>query len=339
MMHYTVHSNVNLKPYNTFGISAIARSFVEYSSENQLINLLKNNTVSKDNILHIGGGSNLLFVKPEIHTVLHSKIDYITKTDCDSTQAIFSVGAGVIWDKFCAHAVEKGYWGAENLSHIPGEVGASAVQNIGAYGVEACDIIHSVRAINIHTLEVETFSCEQCNYSYRTSIFKTKLKGQYIITEVNFLLTCDGKPNLEYSGLKERFTDNTQPSLEQIRSEIIKLRDSKLPSVNEFGSAGSFFKNPILSKQQFLSISAQYPNIPHYPNSDDSIKISAGWMIDKCGLKGKEYRGAAVYYKQALVIINKGSATGKDIAELSALVQQTVKEKFGIDIEPEVQFI
>lgn len=329
----------SLKTRNTFGLKVEADMFIEYDNESQLIDILETETIKGKSMLHIGEGSNLLFVSEKVGIVLHSAMRFIEITKEDTDYTLLRVGAGVNWDELCFYAVNNGLYGIENLSLIPGEVGASAIQNIGAYGVEVCDVIENVETVEIEKRKKVKFSVNECEYTYRSSVFKTRCKNKYIVTAVQFKLYKNSKPKLEYADLRRRFTEDYPPTLFNIRNVIISIRESKLPDPKKIGSAGSFFKNPVINEAQFSSLSSKNNTIPHYINEDGTVKIPAAWLIEQCGMKGKEHKGAAVYEKQPLVIINKGNATGKNIVDLSCMIQDAVKSKFNIDLEPEVNFI
>jgi len=330
---------ISLLPYNTFGIDAKADYFVEYDSIADLQAVLQMDIVKQNRILHIGSGSNLLFLKDFEGVVLHSAIKDITGTREDVDSAYLEVGSGVVWDDLVAYCVLNGLGGIENLSLIPGEVGASAVQNIGAYGVEVQDIILEVNAVEIETATVRTFSNEECHYGYRSSIFKNELKGKYIITSVLFRLDKKPKFKLNYQHLEEEVLKCGEVNLQNIRQTIIAVRESKLPDPKVLGNAGSFFMNPIIAKTLFVSLQEKYPNIPHYVVSETEEKVPAGWLIDQCGWKGKQIGRAGVHDKQALVLVNLGGATGAEIVHLAEQIQSSVKETFGIELRPEVNYI
>jgi len=300
---------------------------------------LQMDIVKQNRILHIGSGSNLLFLKDFEGVVLHSAIKDITGTREDVDSAYLEVGSGVVWDDLVAYCVLNGLGGIENLSLIPGEVGASAVQNIGAYGVEVQDIILEVNAVEIETATVRTFSNEECHYGYRSSIFKNELKGKYIITSVLFRLDKKPKFKLNYQHLEEEVLKCGEVNLQTIRQTIIAVRESKLPDPKVLGNAGSFFMNPIIAKTLFVSLQEKYPNIPHYVVSETEEKVPAGWLIDQCGWKGKQIGRAGVHDKQALVLVNLGGATGAEIVHLAEQIQSSVKETFGIELRPEVNYI
>ena len=334
-----IKENISLLSYNTFGIDAKADYFIEYNSVEELQTALKSEIVKSNRLLHIGGGSNLLFMKDFKGVILHSAINFIKKVSEDADTVILEAGAVVNWDDFVAYTVEKGWGGVENLSLIPGEVGASAVQNIGAYGVEVQDVILKVNAVEIETGEPKTFSVEDCQYGYRESIFKKELKGKYIITSVLFKLQKQPEYKLNYQHLEAEVLKNGDINLQNIRQTIIAVRESKLPDPKIFGNAGSFFMNPVISKAHFNELLAQYPQMPHYFVSETEEKVPAGWLIDQCGWKGKQIGNAGVHDKQALVLVNKGGATGAEIVYLAEQIQASVKTKFGIELRAEVNYI
>ena len=287
--------NCPLKERHTFGMDVKADRLIEFANEDELKSAL---TGAVKPLLFMGGGSNLLFLNNYSGTVLHSVIDNINIVAEDDNSVSVRVGSGVVWDDFVAYCVEKGWWGVENLSLIPGEVGASAVQNIGAYGVEVKDVLQSIEAISVDDLSKRIFTNAECNYAYRDSIFKKSLKGKYVITYVTYRLSKKANPNIGYGALKSVLAEN--PSLKEIRDAIIAVRNSKLPDPKVYGNAGSFFMNPVIPMEQFVALQSRYPDIPSYPASDGYIKVPAGWLIEKSGWKGKSLGNAAVYEKQAL---------------------------------------
>ncbi|MBQ4395086.1 MAG: UDP-N-acetylmuramate dehydrogenase [Paludibacteraceae bacterium] len=307
-----VVSDISLLPYNTFGIDVKARLFIEYYSVDELKQVLKEH--KGEQILHIGQGSNLLFTKDFDGVILHSGMARARFLDDETVEA----QNGLRLDDLIAQLTDMAYCGMEKLSLIPGEVGASAVQNVGAYGVEAKDVILRVNTIDIETLEERVFSNEECRFGYRDSTFKHELKGKYIVTSVVYKVT-PGEAT-------------------KTREEIIQTRMAKLPTVGEVGSAGSFFMNPFVPEEKANELLAQYPDMPHFP-SPQGVKIPAAWLIEQCGWKGKRMGGAQVWPKQPLVIVNADHATPKDIISLAEAVRESVKEKFGIDIRPEVNYI
>ena len=327
----------SLLPYNTFCIDVSADRFLEYTSVEELKKLIVQGAVTTP-FLHIGGGSNLLFTKDYDGLILHSRIEGIEVTEEDDRSVSVRVGAGVVWDDFVAYCVEHGWYGAENLSLIPGEVGASAVQNIGAYGVEVKDLITAVETVNIQA-EERVYLVEECGYTYRNSIFKRPENKATFVTYVRFRLSKEEHYTLDYGTICQELEKYPSLTLSVVRKVIIAIRESKLPDPKVMGNAGSFFMNPIVTKEKLEALQQEYPRIPYYELADGRVKIPAGWMIDQCGWKGKALGPAAVHDKQALVLVNRGGAKGSDIIALSDAVRSSVREKFGIDIHPEVNFI
>lgn len=327
----------SLLSHNTFGIDVSASRFLEYASVEELQQQIAQGAVTTP-FLHIGGGSNLLFTKDYDGLILHSCIEGIEVTEEDERTVSVRVGAGVVWDDFVAYCVAHGWYGAENLSLIPGEVGAGAVQNIGAYGVEVKDLITAVETVNIQG-DQRVYSIEECGYAYRNSIFKRPENKSVFITYVRFRLSKEEYYTLDYGTIRQELGKYPELTLPVVRKVIIDIRESKLPDPKVMGNAGSFFMNPIVSKEKLLALQQEYPQIPYYELSDGQVKIPAGWMIDQCGWKGKSLGPAAVHDKQALVLVNRGGAKGSDIIALSDAVRASVREKFGIDIHPEVNFV
>ena len=327
----------SLLPYNTFGIDVSASRFLEYASVAELKEYIAQGAVTTP-CLHIGGGSNLLFTKDYDGLILHSRIGGIEVTAEDSQTVSLRVGAGVVWDDFVACCVEHGWYGAENLSLIPGEVGASAVQNIGAYGVEVKDLITAVETVNVQGYG-RVYSVEECEYAYRSSIFKRPENKSVFVTYVRFRLSKEERYTLDYGTIRQELAKYPAPTLPIVRKVIIEIRESKLPDPKVMGNAGSFFMNPIVAKEKLEALQRDYPRIPYYELPDGRVKIPAGWMIDQCGWKGKSLGPAAVHDKQALVLVNRGGAKGSDIVALSDAVRASVRDKFGIDIHPEVNVI
>lgn len=332
----TIQENYSLRQWNTFGMEISARVFAEYESVSELRQLLRQ--FEGERLMHIGRGSNLLFTQNFDGVVLHSNIRFYELAVQTDTEVLLRVGAGVCFDDFVAYAVNHGWGGAENLSYIPGEVGASAVQNIGAYGAEVKDIIRRVFTLNRQTLEERIFEKAQCGYGYRESVFKNTLKDQYIVTAVEFALQRQPVLNLDYGNLRGALAGKEHPTPRDVREAVIAIRRQKLPEVEETGSAGSFFKNPVISEQQFSALQKDYPQIPHYA-ATGGVKVPAAWLIEQCGWKGKTQGGAQVYEKQPLVIVNANHATPADIVGLASAIQQSVQQRFGISIMPEVNYI
>lgn len=330
----------SLLHHNTFGIDAKCRDFKEYATVDELLHILPN--LSNTRWLQIGGGSNLLFVRDFDGIVLHSLIKDFQEVKRDNQSVWLRVGAGYVWDDFVAKCVHEGFYGLENLSLIPGEVGASAVQNIGAYGVEVGQLIDEVETVEVATGKKRVFNVNECEYAYRSSVFKHELRNKYIVTHVVFRLNLSFCPDLDYGAiqreLQKRNFSAESIKAQQLRDLIIEVRQSKLPDPAEMGSAGSFFMNPVVSYEVFEKLLQKYPDMPHYV-VDGGVKIPAGWMIEQCGWKGKRQGAAGVYEKQALVLVNYGGAKGTDIVTLSNTIIKDVQEKFGITIYPEANFI
>ena len=331
----------SLLPYNTFGIAAQARAIEHYTTADDLARLLRQ--YRGERLLPVGSGSNLLFISDFDGVVLVSDDTTITAEEYGN-EVLVRCGAGVVWDEFVDYSVNHGWYGVENLSLIPGTCGASAVQNIGAYGTEAKDVITSVEAVNRDTLQREIIPVQTIRYGYRTSRFKTEWADKYIITVVNYRLLLNGTLNLEYRGLKEAYESvrTEQPSMPELlaaRHAVMRVRRQKLPEVGVIGSAGSFFMNPAVSRQTAIRLVAQYPDIPHFANNDGTVKIPAAWLIEQTGWKGYREGDAGVYDKQPLVLVNYGHATGKEIAALAEKIQNSVMRKFGIALKTEVIYV
>ena len=335
-------TNVNLRPYNSFGFDALAKYFVEINTINDLQTLIRNGELKKHKTLILSGGNNILFQED----VFDGLVVYINTKGIeilreDENEGVIRAQAGEDWPDFVRFCVDKGWHGVENLAYIPGKVGAAPVQNIGAYGMELEDSFLQCEAIELASGEKRVFSKEECRFGYRESIFKSELKGQHVITSVDFLLKKDAPLNLEYGNIKAYLEQNgiKSPTLQQLHDAICAIRDSKLPDVKQIGSAGSFFKNPVISAEQFEALQQDYPNIPHYPDADGMVKVPAGWLIEQSGWKGWRNEHVGVYDKQALVLVHYGGGKGQDIVELAHKIQDSVEAKFGIKICPEVNFV
>ena len=330
----------SLLAHNTFGIDAKCRRFLEYSSVEEAQQMVADLTPDDQPLLILGGGSNLLLTGDYEGTVIHSAIKGIEVLDNGkmADEVFLRCGSGEVFDDVVAYAVEHGYYGAENLSIIPGEVGASAVQNIGAYGVEAKDIIYKVEVVEIATGKVVVFDNKDCQYSYRQSRFKHEWKDKYLVTHVIYRLSKHFVPDLDYGNIRTSLTAKKigNPTAQQLRDVIIEIRNAKLPDPKVQGNAGSFFMNPIVQKAKYEELAALYPGMPHYTIDAEHEKIPAGWMIDQCGWKGQSLGRAGVHDKQALVLVNRGGATGEEIVNLCETIREDVMQKFGIDIHPEV---
>ena len=331
--------NYSLKSLNSFGIDVNANNFCSVESLSELLKFLK---TKPSNLFILGGGSNILFTKNVEGTVLHINLKGIEVLKEDNLFSEVKVSAGENWHDFVLWSIDKNLGGLENLSLIPGNVGTAPIQNIGAYGVELKDNFVSCEAINLSTLEIETFTNLECKFRYRNSIFKSEKKGEYIIISVTFKLTNKNhKIKTSYGDIKKQLEKNSikHPKIKDISDAVILIRKSKLPDPKVIGNAGSFFKNPIINSKTFSTIKKQFPNIPNYKISNDEIKIPAGWLIEKAGFKGKKFNTYGVHDKQALVLVNYGNASGKEILELSKLIQKTIITIFGIKLEREVNII
>jgi len=335
-----IQSNFSLKKYNTFGIEAKAKYFVSVNSVEELKTVLEENQDKKKFIL--GGGSNMLLTKDIDALVIH--LDLKGKFILEQTEDFVFVqaNAGENWHEFVLWAIGQDFGGIENMSLIPGNVGTTPIQNIGAYGTEIKDTFFSCQAINIKTLETRHFTKEECKFGYRESIFKNEVKDQYIITSVVFKLTKHShKINISYGDIAAELTKKeiVVPTLIDVSNAIIAIRQSKLPDPKELGNSGSFFKNPIILRSDFEKIYLLNPEMPSYNVSETEVKVPAGWLIEKAGFKGKRFGDAGIHKNQALVLVNYGNATGQDILNVSKEIQHTVKAMFGIEIEAEVNVI
>ncbi len=332
--------NYSLLSRNTFGIDVKTDKFVEYESVDELVSILADIKKYNTAYLHIGEGSNLLFTEDFNGTILHSLIKDISIVAQSDSFVDIKVGAGVNWDEFVQYTVSQTLYGAENLSYIPGEVGASAVQNIGAYGKEAKDIILSVQAIDINSGEERIFTNEECKYSYRESVFKKEYKNRFIITYVTYRLSKIASFDLDYGNVrKELDSAKCDVNLENVRNIIIKIRKDKLPDPKEYGNAGSFFMNPVVGTDKFNELIEKYPSMPYYNVGDNGKKIPAAWLIEQCGFKGYKKGNVAVHHIQPLVLVNLGGAYANEIITLAKEVADAIDNKFGIRIIPEVNYI
>jgi len=331
--------NVDLKKYNTFGVSVNSDRFATFSSLDELNQILAKRNKSK--ILILGGGSNILFTKDFKGFVIKNEIKGFKITNRNNNNVYVKVGAGEIWHEFVIKCIDLGFAGVENLSLIPGSVGASPMQNIGAYGVEVKDLFFELEAYNIETRELKVFSKEECEFGYRDSIFKNKLKDKYIILSVTFKLDLIHKINSSYGAIKDELKKNgvINPTIKDVSDAVIKIRSHKLPNPNKIGNAGSFFKNPIVDIEILCDIKKKYNKIPYYSISEKKFKLAAGWLIEQAGWKGKKFENYGVHKKQALVLVNYSDAEGLDILKLSNQIIKDVKEKFGVILEPEVNIL
>lgn len=344
-------NDVNLQSYNSFGFSATAKYFVEIDDIAELRQLIQTPEFKTEKHLVLSGGNNILFTQDTfdgIVVLMNNKgIEVIHE---DGEDVVVRAQAGEDWPEFVRFCVGQGWYGVENLAHIPGKVGAAPVQNIGAYGMELKDSFLQCKTMNLSTGHTQVFTNEACQFGYRESIFKRKIKGQYIITSVDFQLSKQGTLNLEYGNISTYLEQHgiSNPTLQQLHDAICAIRDAKLPDVKQLGSAGSFFKNPVISVELFETLQQQYPDIPYYPDSEGMVKVPAGWLIEHSGpltgsdpvsWKGWRDEHVGVYEKQALVLVHYGGGKGQDIVALAQKIQLSVKEKFGIQISPEVNFV
>jgi UDP-N-acetylmuramate dehydrogenase len=336
-----IYKNVSLKKYNTFGLDYKADCMIHLENEQEAIEFFNGNVVWNKPFLVLGSGSNILFTSNFKGTILYPEISGIKIEDKDLNkgEVIVSAGAGINWDDFVAWTVDNGFGGLENLSLIPGKVGATPVQNIGAYGVEVKDQIVSVRTLIVNDGSIRVFENNECEFGYRNSIFKRREKGRYLVTRVYYRLAINPQMNLIYDSLKEEVNKIGTETLQNTRQAVINIRRNKLPDPEIIGNAGSFFKNPVVNKSVAGSLKNRYPDLPVYPDQEGYIKLASGWLIDRCGWKGKRRGDAGVHEKQALVLVNYGKATGKEILDLSEEIKESVRDKFGIDLEREVEVV
>ncbi len=330
-------SNHPLKALNTFHIDCRAKRFAAFGSKTELTELLHARKTDEP-IYVLGGGSNTLFVRPFDGLILHPAENGIRIVERRAGQVRVEAAAGTVWDDFVRFCIDRGLWGAENLSYIPGSVGASPVQNIGAYSSEAKDIVDSVEFYHLEHKRFETIKGEACAFGYRDSIFKNALKGKAVVTSVTYLLSESPRPNLQYKQIGEAVEALGEPSLANIRKAIIAIRREKLPDPDLIGNGGSFFKNPVVSPRQAETLTAQWPGMPAYP-AGNGVKLSAAWLIDKAGWKGYRAGDAGVHDRQALVLVNHGNANGADILTLARKITDDVAGKFGIVLEPEINIV
>lgn len=335
-----IQENISLKPLNTFGFDKNAKFFTYADSVESLKNALSWASQNKQEVLILGGGSNVLLTRDFDGLVVKIELKGIELIREDKQHIWVKVGAGEIWHDLVIYAIEKNWAGIENLSLIPGTVGASPMQNIGAYGVEIKDVFDSLEALNRNTLELETFSHHDCGFGYRESVFKQKFKDQYVICSVTFRLDKTPQFHVDYGAIQDVLKEKgvKELSIKAVSDAVIEIRNSKLPNPKEIGNAGSFFKNPTISQSQFAELRSIFPEIPGYPN-EHGVKVAAGWLIEQAGWKGKRFGEVGVHAKQALVLVNYGNGDGAEIKILSEKVRESVKEKFGIELQPEVNFI
>jgi UDP-N-acetylmuramate dehydrogenase len=334
-----IYKDISLKNKNTFGLDYNADCLIQVKTEEETISLFSGNQTWKKPLLIIGSGSNILFTSNQKGTILSPEIDVINVEEHDHDTVIISAGAGVKWDNLVNWSVNNSYGGLENLSLIPGTVGATPVQNIGAYGVEVKDVIEKVRAVSTKDGTVTEFSNKDCCFSYRNSIFKKEIKGKYLITRVYYRLSTIPLLNLDYGSLNSEIEKLGKVTLKNVREAVINIRRSKLPDPEVLGNAGSFFKNPLPDNSIVESLIKRFPCMPVYKSESGGMKLAAGWLIDQCGWKGFRKGDAGVHEMQALVLVNYGNATGKEIYDLSESIKNSVYEKFGVILEREVEIV
>lgn len=334
-----IYENISLKKYNTFGLNIKADRLITFKLEDTAIRYFKSNKGNHKNFLILGRGSNLLFTSDYHGTIIHPEMEGITLEEKKNDYVIISAGAGIEWDQLVEMTVNHGLGGLENLSLIPGSVGAAPVQNIGAYGSEVKHYIEKVRAVSTKDGSIKEFSNQECRFGYRDSIFKNELKGSYLITKVFFRLSTKLLLSLGYGSLREDIGRLGEHSLSNARKVVINTRALKLPDPAVTGNAGSFFKNPVVDSSFASTLKSKYPEMPSFHDPSGGIKLAAGWLVEQCGWKGKRIGDAGVHDKQALVIVNYGNATGKELYYLSEEVRKSVLEKFGILLEREVEVI
>ena len=338
-----MENNVNLKEFNTFGIEVFAQEFEILKSKVEAAHFFQTQDLEKKQFLILGGGSNLLLTEDFEGIVIYNKLKGLEIIEENEDTVLIKVGAGENWHEFVLQCINRGFSGVENLSLIPGNVGASPMQNIGAYGVEVKDLITEVEALNIATGEIQIFTNEECKFDYRSSVFKTTHKNQYFITAVNFLLSKKPEFNVSYGAinnqLKQHGVAPESLTIKAISDAVIAIRKSKLPDPSEIGNSGSFFKNPVVSKEFFEKLKKQFKDMPAYKLPKGDYKLAAGWLIEKTGWKGYTEGNYGVHKKQALVLVNYGGATGLEIYDLSERILLSVYEKFGVRLEREVNII
>lgn len=333
-----IESNVSLKKFNTFGIDITAKLFSQAENEDHVRNIIQSDHFLNHSLLILGGGSNLLFTKNYNGIVLRNHIQGIEVIKEDTESVLVKVGAGVVWHKFVLYCIEKGWYGVENLSLIPGNVGASPMQNIGAYGVEIKEVFHELEAVHLKTGEIHYFNNSDCQFGYRESVFKNRLKDEYLISRVIYKLSKKANFTISYGAIEKQLEimGVEDLSAKSVSDAVISIRQSKLPDPAKIGNSGSFFKNPIVSNNIYKSVKVDFPDLVAYKSGETSMKLAAGWLIEQAGWKGRTFGDYGVHKNQALVLVNYGGAVGKDIYDLSSEIIDSIKEKFGIILEREV---
>ena len=337
-----IKENVSLKPYNTFGVEAIAKYFAVASNQDEVREILNWTKENNQKILLLSGGSNMLIVNDWDGLALKIEMHGIEMVESNEDEAIVKVNSAEVWNDFVQWCIERDLGGLENLSLIPGRAGTAPIQNIGAYGVEIKDTMTELTALEIATGQLRTFTNEQCKFGYRDSVFKNELKGQYLILDVSFKLTKKNhKLHTEYGAIRNELAQMgiDKPTIKDVAQAVIKIRQSKLPDPKKIGNSGSFFKNPVIDQKLFDELKLKFPEIVGYPSGDDKVKVAAGWLIENAGWKGKRFEDAGVHKDQALVLVNYGNATGKEIYDLSEKIIQDIFEKYNIHLEREVNVI
>lgn len=342
----TIQENVSLKPYNTFGIDATARYFAEITTVEDLQALIAKKLDEEQKTFILGGGSNVLLTQNFDGLVIKMNISGKAVVEENATSVWVRAGAGENWHQFVLYCIAHGYGGIENLSLIPGTLGAAPMQNIGAYGVEIQDVFEYLEAVDLKSGALKQFTHEECHFGYRESIFKNTLKDKYVITHVTLKLSKQPVVNTSYGAIEDTLNQlraeegyQARPAIQEVSDAVIHIRQSKLPDPKEIGNAGSFFKNPVIEAVKFAALQEQYPQIPAYPLPDGKVKVPAGWLIEQCGWKGKKVGNTGVHSKQALVLVNHGEAEGKEVWNLAMHIKASVEERFGIEISPEVNII
>jgi UDP-N-acetylmuramate dehydrogenase len=336
-----VGENYSLKSLNTFGLDVKARWFAEVNDLHELQTIIDDKRFASIQKMILGGGSNVLFTHDFNGLIIHNRIEGIDVLSDTANEAIVKAGGGLTWHSFVLFAIDHNYPGIENLSLIPGSVGAAPIQNIGAYGVELKKTFLELQAIDLRTGQLKIFKAEECRFGYRDSIFKHEAKNKYAITNVTFRFNKNEQPNTSYGAIEEELKNKniTSPTIRDVSNAVIAIRQSKLPDPKVIGNAGSFFKNPEIPNSQFEKLKQTFPTISGYPAHDNKIKIASGWLIEQCGWKGKRIGETGMHAKQALVLVNYGNATGEELIAHAKNVQSSVKEKFGVELEMEVNII
>ena len=340
-MSITIEQNKSLKSLNTFGLEATAPYFCSVGSVEELQDVLQLPLAQQDTMLILGGGSNVLFTSNPEGLVLLNRIGGIAIEKEDDDHVWVTIGGGESWHDFVIYTITQGWGGVENLSLIPGTVGAAPMQNIGAYGVEIKDVFSHLLAVERNTGKLRVFTGEECEFGYRSSIFKTHAKNKYVIAKVTFKLSKKPNYNTSYGDIQKTLAELgiEDLSVKAISDAVIRIRQSKLPDPKQIGNAGSFFKNPVINRELFEQVQAAHPNIPNYPQGDEYVKVPAGWLIEQAGWKGHRREHIGVHDRQALVLVNHGGGTGTEIKQLAYDIMASVEEKFGIQLEPEVNFV